>query len=380
MRHAERIEAEIATLHIHLDYLRAKAALWDARDRGDADAEAEANLRVQECIPAWKRWCCDEPGAGDRRVRLCGHAADCGAAAGRASGTGDGALPEHEADVRAAVRRGDADDSGLEVVAAELTADEGWAAAAAGCDEVHHVASPMIQTDDPDEVIVPARDGTLRVLRAARDAGVRRVVLTSSFAAVGYSPKPGAEYTEADWTDPDTPGLPPYPRSKTIAERAAWDFIEHEGGDTELVVVNPTFILGPTLTAQARSSLQLTKAMLDGTMPVVRRQRFGVADVRDVADLHIRAMAAPEAAGKRFLALADGPTISFLQMAQILRERLGPLAERVPTEEAPGPEPPRLIIHNDRAKQELGWRPRPAETTIVETAESLRDLGLLEKG
>jgi dihydroflavonol-4-reductase len=286
--------------------------------------------------------------------------------------------PEREGDMRAAVRRGDADDSRLEAVTAELTADEGWAAAVAGCEEVHHVASPMIQSDDPDGVIVPARDGTLRVLRAARDAGARRVVLTSSFAAVGYSPKPGAEYTEADWTDPDTPGLPAYPRSKAIAERTAWDFIDHEGGGTELVVLNPTFILGPALTAQARSSLQLTKAMLDGTMPVVRRQRFGVADVRDVADLHIRAMAAPQAAGRRYLALADGPTISFLQMAQILRERLGPLAVRVPTEEAPGPEPARLIIHNDRAKQELGWRPRPAETTIVETAESLRDLGLLE--
>jgi nucleoside-diphosphate-sugar epimerase len=285
--------------------------------------------------------------------------------------------PQREDDVRAAVRRGDADDSRLKVVTAELTADEGWAAAVAGCEEVHHTASPMIQPDDPDEVIVPARDGTLRVLRAARDAGVRRVVLTSSFAAVGYTPKPGAEYTEDDWTDPDTPGLPAYPRSKAIAERTAWDFMGREGGGTELVVVNPTFILGPTLTAQARSSLQLTKAMLDGTMPVVRRQRFGVADVRDVADLHVRAMAAPGAAGKRYLCLADGPTISFLQMAQILRERLGPLAERVPTEEAPGPEPPRLFIHNDRAKRELGWRPRPAETTIVETAESLRDLGLL---
>ena len=287
--------------------------------------------------------------------------------------------PEREGEVRVAVRRGDADDSSLEFATAGLTADDGWAAAVDGCEEVHHVASPMIQSDDPAEVITPARDGTLRVLRAARDAGVRRVVLTSSFAAVGYSPKPGAEYTEADWTDPDTPGLPAYPRSKTIAERTAWDFIEHEGGDTELVVVNPTFILGPTLTAQARSSLQLTKAMLDGTMPVVRRQRFGVADVRDVADLHVRAMAAPQAAGKRYLALADGPTISFLEMAGILRERLGPLAERVPTGEAPGPEPPRLIIHNDRAKQELAWRPRQAETTIIETAESLRDLGLLAR-
>jgi nucleoside-diphosphate-sugar epimerase len=287
--------------------------------------------------------------------------------------------PAGEGDVRAAVRRGDADDSGLEVVGAELTADQGWATAAADCEEIHHVASPMMQSDEPDELIIPAREGTFRALRAARDAGARRVVLTSSFAAVGYSPKPGAEYTEADWTDPDMPGLPAYPRSKTIAERAAWDFIAREGGDTELVVLNPTFILGPTLTTHARSSLLLAKAMLDGTMPVVRRQRFGVADVRDVADLHVRAMATPEAAGKRFLALADGPTISFLEMAQILRDRLGPLAERVPTEEEPGPEPARLIIYNDRARQELGWRPRPAATTIVETAESLRDLGLLEK-
>jgi dihydroflavonol-4-reductase len=237
----------------------------------------------------------------------------------------------------------------------------------------------MIQPKDPDEVIAPAREGTLRVLRAARDAGARRVVLTSSFAAVGYTPKPSADYTEADWTDPDTPGLPPYPRSKAIAERAAWDFIEREGAGTELVSVNPTGIFGPSLVAEVRSTLQLIKAMLDGTMTVVPRQRFGVADVRDVADAHIKAMATPAAAGKRFLVLADGPTISWLQLAQILRDRLGPLAERVPTEEAPGAEPPNLVIHNDRARNELGWRPRPAETTIVETAESLRDLGLLER-
>ncbi len=286
-----------------------------------------------------------------------------------------------EVELRAAVRRGDADDRALEVLVAELTADDGWTAAVAGCEEVHHVATPfpVAPPDDPDAVIVAAREGTLRVLRAARDAGARRVVLTSSFAAVGYTPKPGAAYTEADWTDPETPGLAPYPRSKMIAERAAWDFMEREGGDTELVVVNPTFILGPTLLTQVVSSLRLIEAMLDGKMPVVRRQRFGVVDVRDVADLHIRAMAAPEARGKRFLALADGPTISFLRVAQILRERLGPLAARVPTEEAPGEEPPELIIHNDRARQELGWRPRPAQTTIVDTAESLRDLGLLEE-
>jgi nucleoside-diphosphate-sugar epimerase len=284
---------------------------------------------------------------------------------------------DREAEVRAAVRRGGADDAGLEVVVADLTADDGWSSAATGCDEIHHTASPMTRTTDPDALIVPARDGTIRVLRAARDAGARRVVLTSSFAAIGYTPKPSADYTEADWTDPDTPGLPPYPRSKAIAERAAWDFIEREGAGTELVVLNPTFILGPTLSTEALSSLQLIKAMLDGTMPVVPRQRFGVADVRDVADLHIRAMAAPEAAGKRFLALADGPTTSYRQVAQVLRDRLGPLAQRAPTEEAPGDELPNLVIHNERARNELGWRPRPAETTILDSAESLRTLGLL---
>ena len=285
-----------------------------------------------------------------------------------------------EESLRAAVRRGSADDAGLEVVVADLTADDGWKAAVTGCEQVYHVASPLpyVQPKDPDELIVPAREGVLRVLRAARDAGARRVVLTSSFAAIGYTPKPSAEFTEGDWTDPDTPGLAPYPRSKAIAERAAWDLMEHDGGGTELVVVNPTFILGPTLTTELRSSMHLVKAMLDGTMSVAPRARFGLADVRDVADLHVRAMAAPAAAGKRFLAVADGQTISYLEVAETLRRRLGPLAAKVPTEEAPGDDLPRPVIHNDRARDELGWRPRPVETTIVETAESLRDLGLLD--
>jgi nucleoside-diphosphate-sugar epimerase len=286
-----------------------------------------------------------------------------------------------EPELREAVRRSGAEDGALDVVFADLGADEGWAAAVAGCEEIHHVASPIptVAPENPDELIVPAREGTLRVLRAARDGGARRVVLTSSFAAVGYTPKPGqTEFTEEDWTDPDAPGVPAYPRSKAVAERAAWDFIESEGGDTELVVVNPTFILGPTLTRELRSSTNITRSMLDGTMKLTRRQWFGVADVRDVADLHVLAMEAPQAAGRRYLALADGPTISFLQMAETLREHLGELAARVPTEEEPGDEKPRLVIHNERARAELGWRPRPVTTTIVETAESLRDLGLLD--
>ncbi len=280
--------------------------------------------------------------------------------------------------LRAAVRRGGADDAGLEVVTADLTSDDGWKAAMAGVDEVYHVASPIpaAQPKDPDELIVPAREGTLRVLRAARAAGARRVVLTSSFAAIGYSPKPVADFTEEDWTDPDTPGLAPYPRSKAIAERAAWDLMEQDGGGTELVVVNPTFILGPTLTTEL-STLQIVKGMLEGTLTVVRRQRFGLADVRDVADLHIRAMTVPAAAGQRFLGLADGPTITFLELAETLRRRLGPLGARVNVAEAPGEDPPPLVIHNDRAREVLGWRPRPLEDTIVDTVEALRARGEL---
>jgi nucleoside-diphosphate-sugar epimerase len=286
-----------------------------------------------------------------------------------------------EAGVREAVRRGGADDTGLELVAADLVSDDGWSAALEGVEEVHHVASPIpsAQPKDPDELILPAREGTVRVLKAAVEAGARRVVLTSSFAAVGYSPKAVRDYTEADWTDPDTPGLPPYPRSKAIAERAAWDFIETEGGDTELVVMNPTFIAGPSLVPTLRSTLTHFKAIIDGAMPALPRQRFGVVDVRDVADAHMTAMATPGAAGKRYLLLADGPTITWLGLARILRDHLGPAGEHVTIVEVPGEDPSPLTIHNERAKQELAWLPRAAETTITETAQSLSDLGLLEK-
>jgi dihydroflavonol-4-reductase len=268
---------------------------------------------------------------------------------------------------------------GIEVVTADLMADDGWKAAMAGVEEVYHVASPIpaAQPDDPDELIVPAREGTVRVLRAARDAGARRVVLTSSFAAIGYTPKPGAEFTEDDWTDPDMPGLAPYPRSKTIAERAAWDFTGSEGGDLELTVVNPTFILGPPLTAETGSSMYLIKAMFSGEMSVAPRHRFGIVDVRDAADAHIRAMAAPAAAGKRFIAVSDHPPMTYLEFADVLRQRFGPLAAKAPTEQAPGEDLAPMVIHNDRAKDELGWRPRPVEATIADTVENLLARGEL---
>lgn len=290
---------------------------------------------------------------------------------------------DSEPKLREAVRRGGGDDAGLDLVVASLTDDAGWDAAASGVDGVYHLASPMTHaTEDRDLVVTPARDGTVRVLRAARDAGVARVVLTSSFAAIGYSPKPlnasGArEYDESDWTAPDTAGLPAYPLSKAVAERAAWDFIEEEGGGTELVVLNPTWIAGPTLTSDARSSLQAFSAMLGGQMPLAPRQRFGIADVRDVASAHLAAMSTADAAGKRYLLLADGPTTSWLGVATVLHEHFGALAAKAPTEEVPGDDLPPLVIHNERAKAELGFAPRPAETTIVEMVEKMREQRML---
>jgi nucleoside-diphosphate-sugar epimerase len=283
-----------------------------------------------------------------------------------------------EAGLRDAVRRGGADDAGLELVEASITAEDGWAEALAGVDEVYHLASPM-HYGDVDQIVGPARDGVLHVFHAARRAGARRIVMTSSFAAIGYSPKLVRDYTEDDWTDADMPGLAPYPRSKVVAERAAWDFIGREGGGMELVVINPTWIVGPPLVKEIRSSLHFFKGLIEGTMTTLPRQRFGIADVRDVAQLHITAMGVPEAAGKRYLALADGPTTTYLGVAQLLRDRLGALAARVTLEEAPGDELPPLVIHNDRAKRELGFRPRPAETTLIETVQSMRDLGLIEE-
>ncbi|HTA06322.1 MAG TPA: NAD-dependent epimerase/dehydratase family protein, partial [Solirubrobacteraceae bacterium] len=197
-------------------------------------------------------------------------------------------------DVRAAVAAaGVADGDGLSIVAADLNLDDGWAEAVAGCDYVLHVASPFppAQPKNPDELIVPARDGALRVLRASLDAGVQRVVMTSSVAAVrhGRAPSATAPYDESDWTDPDDVQRTPYVRSKTIAERAAWDLVRERGAESQLAMVNPGAIIGPALSDDRSFSLQVVERLLNG-MPAMPRLGFVLVDVRDVADLHIRAM------------------------------------------------------------------------------------------
>ncbi|MFN3463723.1 MAG: SDR family oxidoreductase [Terricaulis sp.] len=192
-----------------------------------------------------------------------------------------------EGEVRAMVREGgvEAGDS-LSFATADLMKDDGWADAVSGCTYVLHVASPFppAAPKHEDELIIPARDGALRVLKAARDAGVKRVVLTSSFAAIGYGQKVGKKpYTEENWTDPNGDDVRAYVKSKTIAEKAAWDFIANEGGSLELSVVNPVGVFGPVLGPDYSTSILLVQRLMDGALPGVPRLYFGAVDVRDVA-------------------------------------------------------------------------------------------------
>ena len=282
--------------------------------------------------------------------------------------------------------------------AANLTADAGWDEAAAGCDYVLHVASPLGVADpkDPNDLIVPAREGAKRAIGAAIRAGVKRVVMTSSVAAANKGVG-GSDWLsdETVWTDPQTPKLSAYALSKTLAERAAWEFVAREGGGLELSVINPTGVFGPVLGPDFSGSIEIIKALLDGRMPAVPRIYFGLVDVRDVADLHLRAMTAPAASGERFIAVA-GETMSILEIAKVLRRELGSAARRVPRFQAPD-WVVRLAARRNpmlryalpmlgkvrratsaKARQVLGWTPRSNDEMILATAESLIRLGVVK--
>jgi nucleoside-diphosphate-sugar epimerase len=295
---------------------------------------------------------------------------------------------DREPQVRAAIAPEVDPGNRLAFFAADLQRDDGWAEAVEGCDRVLHVASPFppAQPKDPDELIVPARDGTLRVLRASLAAGVERVVVTSSVAAVAGSGRPLSERrTEEDWTDLSGE-LSPYVRSKTIAERAAWDLVREEGAESRLAVVNPGAISGPVLSEDRSFSLQAIERLLNG-MPGVPRIGWSFVDVRDVADLEIRAMDAPEAGGERFIA-----TDEFMWMAEVaavLREELGADASKVPTRSVPsllvkamalfdpairgvvGQLGRKVQYSSEKARTVLGWSPRSSRDSVLDTARSI---------
>ncbi len=304
-----------------------------------------------------------------------------------------------EDDVRAMLKQGGAEPgASLSFHVADLESDAGWPDAVAGCSYVLHVASPFPEgiPKREEELIVPAREGALRVLRAARAAGVKRVVLTSSFAAIGYGRKPQKEpFDETSWTDVTGSDVRPYVKSKTLAERAAWDFIAKEGGNLELSVVNPVGVFGPVLGPDYSTSILVVQRLMDGAIPGCPRIYFGVVDVRDVADLHLRAMTDPAAKGERFLAVA-GDFMSMRDIARVLKGRMGASAKRVPTLQLPDwvvrlaslrdPAVKQIIPElgkmknatNEKAKRLLGWAPRTNEEAIVATAESMVRLGLLK--
>jgi len=305
-----------------------------------------------------------------------------------------------EADVRAmlknaGVKVGDA----LSFASADLMLDAGWKEAVAGCRYVLHLASPLPPNvpRHEDELIVPARAGALRVLRAARNAGVERVVQTSSFAAIGYGRETmDRPFTEADWTDPNAKELTAYTKSKTLAERAAWDFMAREGGALELATVNPVAVFGPVLGSDYSASIQVVQKLMDGSMPGCPRLTLGVVDVRDVADLHLRAMTSAAANGERFLATGDG-FMSVQEIAFVLKARMGEAAKRVSTRTVPdwlmrvgslfSPVVRQIVpelgkvknASNEKPRRVLGWEPRSNEDAIVATAESLVQLGVIRR-
>lgn len=295
-----------------------------------------------------------------------------------------------ETAVRAAITGAVDPEDRLTFHTANLTSDSGWDAAAEGADYMLHVASPLgvPEPRDPNDLIIPARDGALRALKAAAKGGVKRVVMTSSVAAA--SPPggtPDGKTDETVWTNPDEPGVGAYSRSKVIAERAAWDFMAASGGAMTLATVNPALVLGPVLSADFSDSVQVIQRLLSGKVPGVPRLGFNIVDARDVADLHIRAMTAPGAAGERFIAAGDFAWMA--DMATLLRARLGQAAAKVPTGKAPD-FLLRLVALFDRDLQSvtpslgrrrefssakaariLDWSPRPIDETILDCARSL---------
>ena len=313
-----------------------------------------------------------------------------------------------EAAVRASLAKITDPGNRLSFYAANLTSDDGWNAATAGCDYVLHVASPLGVADpkDPNELIVPAREGAKRAVGAAIKAGVKRVVLTSSVAATDKGARhrdsidegpadPTGDWVsdETVWTDPNAPKVSAYAQSKTLAERAAWELIHTSAGETTLATVNPALVLGPVTSGDFSESVQVVERLLSGRVPGIPRLGFNIVDVRDVADLHIRAMTDEHAAGERFIAAGEFAWMG--DLAELLRARLGAGAAKVPTRQVPnfvirlasifdkdlGAVTPSLGLKHDfssaKAQRMLGWKPRPMEETILDCANSLIAGGLV---
>ncbi len=305
---------------------------------------------------------------------------------------------ERELAVRAATAKLADSGNRLEVVVGDLNADAGWLTACTDCTGVLHVASPFPSRmpKEDDDLVRPARDGALRVLQAARDAGVRRVVMTSSTAAVAYGRGGRSQpFLETDWSDPQNRAdSSAYERSKMIAERAAWDWHARSGGAFDLVTVCPGAVIGPVAGSEHSTSLDIVKKLIDGSMPGLPRFGWPLVDVRDIADLHLRALRQPNAAGQRYI--GAGSFYWLEDVARVLRERVPAASAKVPKRRLPSwlvrfsslfdpvvagrlyeldKERP---VSADKARRELGWTPRSNDDSIADTARSLLAAGFLK--
>lgn len=273
---------------------------------------------------------------------------------------------------------------------ADLTSDDGWDTAVQGCDYVLHVASPLGNDNpkDPDALIIPAREGTLRVLRAATKAGVRRVVMTSSCAAVTPAKADiNQNIDETFWSNPDNKELNAYRKSKILAEMAAWQYMKESGGLTTLTTILPGAIFGPALSRENRGSLQVIERIVNAKIPGNPRIGFEIVDVRDLADLHILAMESPEAAGQRFIAVSEHMWMA--DIAKVLKDKLGQASKKIRTNELPD-----FFLHllsvfdpsirtltpmlgrkfcrtSAKAINVLGWKPRKAAETVLDSANCI---------
>ncbi|MEM9738942.1 MAG: aldehyde reductase [Pseudomonadota bacterium] len=285
-------------------------------------------------------------------------------------------------------------ETGVEVplVAADLSKDSGWADAVEGVDAILHVASPIPDTlpRDADELIIPARDGALRVLRAAKTAGVKRIVMTSSVAAISYGwgdARPDV-LNEDHWSNPDNiKDNTAYTRSKTIAERAAWDYVKGEGVGLELTTINPSAVLGPVMGADFSASLQIVTQLMQGKLPAVPHVGFQIVDVRDVAEAHVLAMENDVSIGQRY-AVADD-FMWFTDVAQLLNDAYPNHPKKIPTGQMPNwllklmapINPPvkqilaelgkHRFVSTEKVRTELGWTPLSAREAVLAAADSL---------
>ncbi len=286
---------------------------------------------------------------------------------------------------------------GFDVVVADLTSDEGWNESMSDCRYVLHVASPLPRSapKNDDELVVPARDGTLRVLRAANEAGVERVVLTSSISAIVYGNDRSRTFDESDWTNLHGKRIGAYDKSKTIAERAAWSFIDALGADAtlQLVVINPGLVLGPLLSPDWGTSGELVKRIIDHDVPAIPDISLAMVDVRDVASAHVSALTTPEAAGQRFICAEANH--SMMEVAVILERHLGPLGYKIPTKRLPSiavramallDKTVRLAMNdlgtsqnvkNERIRTVLRWSPRNLDEMSTSMADSMIHYGVV---